>query len=210
VNGFGTETTIGTRSEQREATRARLVDVGVEQLVARGHAALTTVAVQQAAGVSRGALLHHFRTREDLLTAVIERLLELHESAARDVLAATPPDTDEVRRAVTALHAVMQRPAFLAQLDLWTAARTDPDLARLVGRVERRAGHDLARVVDDAFGPVLTRRPGYRAIARLTVQVLRGLVLTDVLRTDPASADAAVDDWTAIVHRLLDPEEGSP
>ena len=79
-----------------------------------------------------------------------------------------------------------------------------------MGRVERRAGHDLARVVDDAFGPALTGLPGYRAVARLTVQVLRGLALTDVLRTDQASAVAALDDWTDIVHRLLDPEEGSP
>jgi AcrR family transcriptional regulator len=200
---------MGVRSEQRAATRERLVDVGVEQLVARGYAGISTVAVQQAAGVSRGALLHHFPTREALLTAVIHRLLELHESAAREVLARTPPDTDPLRRAVTALYAVMQRPAFLAQLDLWTAARTDPHLARLVSGVERRAGHDLARVVDDAFGLEFTGLPGYRAVARLTVQVLRGLALTDVLRTDPASADAALEDWIAIVHRLLTPEEGS-
>jgi AcrR family transcriptional regulator len=186
------------------------VDVGVEQLIARGYAGTTTVAVQRAAGVSRGALLHHFPTREDLLTAVIQRLLELHESAARNVLAGTPPDADQVRRAVSGLYAVMQRPAFMAQLDLWTAARTDPDLARLLTRVERRAGHDLARVVDDAFGLALTQRPGYRAVARLTVQILRGLALTDVLRDDPASARAALDDWTDIVHRLLNPEEGSP
>ena len=110
---------------------------------------------------------------------------------------------------MTALYAVMERPAFLAQLDLWTAARTDPDLARLVARVERGAGHALARVVDEAFGPELTGLPGYRSVARLTVQVLRGLALTDVLRADPASAVATLEDWIAIVHRLLNPEEGS-
>ena len=167
------------------------------------------MAVQRAAGVSRGALLHHFPVRDDLLAAVIQRLLEQHESAAHDVLARTPPDTDRIRRAVTALYAVMERPAFLAQLDLWTAARTDPDLARLVARVERGAGHALARVVDEAFGPELTGLPGYRSVARLTVQVLRGLALTDVLRADPASAVATLEDWIAIVHRLLNPEEGS-
>lgn len=185
----------------------------MELLVERGYAGITTVAVQQAAGVSRGALLHHFPTREDLLSAVIQRLLETHAAAAREALAVArdtdDPDTDDVARALAALHAVVRRPAFLAQLDLWTAARTDPDLARIVVREERRAGHDLARVVDEVFGPRLTAHPRYRAVARLTIQVLRGLALTEVLRGGAGTARAALDDWTDMVQHLLDAQEGS-
>jgi AcrR family transcriptional regulator len=179
----------------------------VELLIARGYAGLTTVAVQQEAGVSRGAVLHHFPMREDLLRAVIRRLLELHEAAAREALTSAPSSADGVARAISALHTVVRRPAFVAQLDLWTAARTDPGLARVVSQEERRAGHDLARVVDDAFGAPLTDHPRYRAVAGLTVQILRGLALTDALRGDPASAERALDDWTRLVHDLLDPTE---
>ena len=95
-----------------------------------------------------------------------------------------------------ALSTVVRRPAFVAQMDLWTAARTDPDLARVVSREERRAGSDLARVVDDVFGRPLTDHPRYRAVAGLTVQILRGLALTDVLRGDAETAQHALDDWT--------------
>jgi AcrR family transcriptional regulator len=179
------------------------VETGVEQLIARGYAGTTTVAVQQAAGVSRGALLHHFPTRNDLLSAVIRRLLEMHEAAAREALASAPRDGDRVARAIAALSTVVRRPAFVAQMDLWTAARTDPDLARVVSREERRAGSDLARVVDDVFGRPLTDHPRYRAVAGLTVQILRGLALTDVLRGDAETAQRALDDWTDMVHDLL-------
>jgi AcrR family transcriptional regulator len=179
----------------------------VELLIARGYAGLTTVAVQQEAGVSRGAVLHHFATRADLLTAVIRRLLEMHEAAAREALSSTPPNADPVTRAITALDTVIRRPAYVAQMDLWTAARTDPDLAGVVSREERRAGSDLARVVDDLFGRPLTQHPRYRAVAGLTVQILRGLALTDVLRGDAETARRALDDWTAMVHDLLDPTE---
>jgi len=179
----------------------------VELLIARGYAGTNTVAVQKAAEVSRGALLHHFPTRADLLAAVIRRLLEMHEAAAREALESAPRDGDPVTRAIAALDTVVRRPAFVAQMDLWTAARTDPDLARVVSREERRAGSDLARVVDDVFGRPLTEHPRYRAVAGLTVQILRGLALTDVLRGDAESAQRALDDWTDMVHDLLAPLE---
>jgi len=201
---------MGVRDAQRDATRARLVEAGVQLLVERGYTGTTTVAVQQAAGVSRGALLHHFPTADALLGAVIRHLLELHEAAAREALAqlpATDDGADDVDRALAALHAVVRRPAFLAQLGLWTAARTDPDLARIVVREERRAGHDLARVIDEAFGPRATAHPRYPVVARLTVQVLRGLALTEALHGDPGTARAALEDWTRIVRQLLDTQE---
>jgi AcrR family transcriptional regulator len=183
------------------------VETGVELLITRGYTGTNTVAVQKEAGVSRGALLHHFPTRADLLTAIIRRLLEMHETAAREALESSQPDADPVTRAITALNTVIRRPAYVAQMDLWTAARTDPDLAQLVSREERRAGSDLARVVNDLFGRSLTDHPRYRAVAGLTVQILRGLALTDVLRGDAETARRALDDWTEMVHDLLGPWE---
>lgn len=196
---------MGIRAAQREGTRALLVETGVGLLIERGYAGFTTVAVQKAAGLSRGALLHHFPTRDALVTAVIGRLLEMHEAAAREALRQS--DGDRVAGAIEAMYAVMRRPAFAAQLELWTAARTDPDLRRLVAQEERRAGHDLARVVDDLFGPELAGHPRFRSTAGLTVQVLRGLALTDVLREDDATARKALEDWIGIVHQLLATQE---
>jgi AcrR family transcriptional regulator len=198
---------MNRRDRQREATRDRLVETGVELLITRGYTGTNTVAVQKEAGVSRGALLHHFPTRADLITAIIRRLLEMHETAAREALESAQPDADPVTRAITALNTVIRRPAYVAQMDLWTAARTDPDLAQLVSREERRAGSDLARVVNDLFGRSLTDHPRYRAVAGLTVQILRGLALTDVLRGDAETARRALDDWTEMVHDLLGPWE---
>lgn len=199
-----------TRAAQRASTRALLVETGVRLLVERGYAGLTTVAVQKAAGLSRGALLHHFPTRDDLVAAVIGRLLEMHEAAAGEALRHVAPDGGRVAGAVEAMFAVMRRPAFAAQVELWTAARTDPGLRLLVAQEERRAGHELARVVDDLFGPELAAHPRFRSVARLTVQVLRGLALTEVLREDDAAARRTLDDWIAIAQQLLEPQEVFP
>lgn len=199
-----------TRAAQRASTRALLVETGVRLLVERGYAGLTTVAVQKAAGLSRGALLHHFPTRDDLVAAVIRRLLEMHEAAAGEALRQAGSDGDRVARAIEAMFAVMRRPAFAAQVELWTAARTDPGLRSLVAREEQRAGRALARVVDGLFGPELAAHPRFRQVTRLTLQVLRGLALTDVLREDDEAARRTLDDWIAIASQLLEPQEVIP
>src|SRR5580765_9050 len=58
------------------ATRAALLDAALDCLVADGYASLTTNEIARRAGVSRGAQLHHFPTKAELLTAAVEHLLQ--------------------------------------------------------------------------------------------------------------------------------------
>ena len=62
-----------TQEERREATRARILDAAHRLLHDEGVSGTTTRAVLDAAGVSRGAMYHHFASHEDLLAAVYER-----------------------------------------------------------------------------------------------------------------------------------------
>jgi len=59
-----------TQSERTEATRAALVAAGRKLFGARGYAAVGTEEVVAEAGVTRGALYHHFRDKRDLFRAV--------------------------------------------------------------------------------------------------------------------------------------------
>src|SRR5436309_2073660 len=63
-----------TKAEQSEVTRAALVRAAEDLFAARGFADTPTEAVVQAAGVTRGALYHHFRDKTDLFRAVYESL----------------------------------------------------------------------------------------------------------------------------------------
>jgi AcrR family transcriptional regulator len=57
-----------------EQTRERLVDVATELFAERGYGAVGTEEIVARAGVTRGALYHHFRDKQDLFRAVFERL----------------------------------------------------------------------------------------------------------------------------------------
>ncbi|MBR0899042.1 TetR/AcrR family transcriptional regulator [Bradyrhizobium tropiciagri] len=63
-----------TQAERREATRKLILDASVEVMVRMGPAGLRMEDVEREAGVSRGALLHHFRTKQDLVLATFEHV----------------------------------------------------------------------------------------------------------------------------------------
>ena len=62
------------QEERTRAMRARLLEATIECLVERGWAGTSTTVVSQRAGVSRGAQLHHFPTKNALVLAAVEHL----------------------------------------------------------------------------------------------------------------------------------------
>ena len=70
-----------------EARRAQLIEIGTRHVEASSFDELSTDAVAEDAGISRGLLFHYFPTREDFVHAIAEE-------AARDLLERTEPDPD--------------------------------------------------------------------------------------------------------------------
>jgi AcrR family transcriptional regulator len=80
------------RAEQAEATRAALVAAARELFAERGYAGVGTGEIVSQAGVTRGALYHHFTGKGDLFRAVYEDVeRELVERIAEQSLPAGEP-----------------------------------------------------------------------------------------------------------------------
>lgn len=97
----------------RDDTRSRLLDAAEAIVADRGVGALTLDAVAAAAGVSKGGLLHHYRSKEALLVAIVARLAAEMRTIFDGLVAAMPPGPGRAARAAIAwaLHSPPEREA---------------------------------------------------------------------------------------------------
>lgn len=82
----------GSRQAKREATRERLIDAAVELVYVESARKLSLEAVAERAGISKGGLLYHFKSKSDLLKAMVERHISLIEKTLAETFEETSCD----------------------------------------------------------------------------------------------------------------------
>ncbi|MEV5576117.1 TetR/AcrR family transcriptional regulator [Spirillospora sp. NPDC052269] len=190
------------RQDRSRATRGRLLEAAVDCLASVGWAGTTVTVVAERAGVSRGAAQHHFRTREELVTAAVEYGTEVRMDRMRarlDELAGRRPDTLEV---VTLLGEMYSSPLFKAALQLWVAASSDDQLRAQVVPLEARFGREAHRLTVEALGADESL-PGVRETVQATLDLVRGLGLADLLTDDSARRARLLHQWAATLDAAL-------
>lgn len=116
-------------------TRDSILDAAVQCFVEIGYAATTTAKIAEVAGVSRGAMLHHFASKTELVQAAIEHLhRKLLELYAGSIAAITSDlDVDERnRRGLRGYWNYLTSDLFIAYHELCVAGRTDPELQSIL------------------------------------------------------------------------------
>ena len=92
----------GKRAAQGRATRGQLIEVATGLFADHGYEGTSVEAVLTAAGVSRGALYHHFAGKEALFTAVLEALSERITVQLTEIISASADPAEAVRTAALA------------------------------------------------------------------------------------------------------------
>jgi AcrR family transcriptional regulator len=166
-----------TQAERRAATRAALLQAAIDTLVEEGYAAMTTRRVAERAGVSQGTQMHYFPTK----TAFVgEALRHLAERIAGEILARVDLRAlGEPRRRAELLEQawlVHTGPEVQAAMELWMAARTDPELRPVLSELEQSVRQILDGAATELF-PERGADPVMAELTDLTLAAIRGLAM---------------------------------
>lgn len=95
---------MNVKAQRSETTRSALVAAARELFAEHGYAGVATEEIVKRAGVTRGALYHHFTDKEDLLRAVLH---ELSRGLAEASAAAALKETDQWKQILAAVDAFL-------------------------------------------------------------------------------------------------------
>jgi len=192
-----------TQEERSAATRGRLLDATLECLAELGYARTTTTEIAERGGVSRGAQLHHFPTKAELVTEAMAHLFDRRDREFRDAFQRLPDDAERGPTAVDLLWSMVAGPTFHAWLELVVAARTDAQLKPKVAALTARFGESVSRT----FGELFPRPPGsapyWDLMPSLTFAFLQGLALDAMAGSDRNEIEAALEIWRQLARLMM-------
>jgi AcrR family transcriptional regulator len=190
-----------TRVPQEERTRAmrrRLLEATLRCLVEHGWSGTSTTLVSERAGVSRGAQLHHFPTKADLVVAAVEHIATLRRDELAEAAAGLPRGKHRTREVLELLGEHFTADVFAAALELWVAARTDPALLAAVEPLERQTGRETHRLTVEMLD-VDESQPGARELVQATLDLIRGLGLANTISDDSGRRKQVLDRWADLL-----------
>jgi AcrR family transcriptional regulator len=187
-----------TQAERTRGTRTRILDAAVEVLRKKGYAHFRTADVARAAGVSRGAQLHHFATKEKLVYATMEHVftnvLDTSRSRARSVRKGDDP----LEKVIADGRDFFFSTPFFISLDIATSINSKAFRQQLMGMV-RKARLPAEQAWLEALMASGMSEKTADDVLWLTLGLVRGLAIRMLWQDEPERFDRLLKLWRGIV-----------
>lgn len=126
------EENSGWQERKSAQTRITLLNAAVRCLAEHGYARTTTQLVAASAKISRGAMLHHYATKAELISSVIDYIMYRRmEIFYGQIAKLTDAERVEEGKGVEIYWNSVQTPEYEAFLELSVASRTDEELRKV-------------------------------------------------------------------------------
>lgn len=156
-------------SERSASTRRLILDATISCLNDWGYGGVTNIKVADAARVSRGAMMHHFPTRQALIVATVEHAHQRLNAFREAEMAEIPPGLPRFRAILDQSLVTQRMPEGAALNEIRIGSRSDAeireavtpmmsaisvDYVRMIGRIAREAGLQVNRELNGLIGTV--------------------------------------------------------
>jgi AcrR family transcriptional regulator len=169
---------LGWQAQKSASTRTQITEAAIKCFVEYGYSRTTTTLIAQKAGLSRGAMLHHFPSRLAVVRAAVEHLHSKRLRAFRKAVTKPAADGDHVRQGVEAYWAHVRHPLFVAFFELAVAARSDKELASILRPAQEAFEREWHQAAVDVFPEWRGRGDKFDLALDLSRYVLEGMAIS--------------------------------
>ncbi|TFL13049.1 TetR/AcrR family transcriptional regulator [Pusillimonas caeni] len=187
------------QSDRSRDAKARLLSATIDVLMSRGYNGLTTKEVAKNAGLSNGALAHHYSTKAELVLAATAVVYD--ECIIRGQRMAKSPESREnpVEGFIADCLSVYFEWPFLAALEVIMVARTDPDLMSSIRPIMLHY-----RRTTNALWLQVFQEAGYteeqaKTILNLSLNIIRGMAENRIWQKDEEAYQLYLKEWVKLV-----------
>ncbi|WP_198341587.1 TetR/AcrR family transcriptional regulator [Perlucidibaca aquatica] len=197
-----------TQAERSNAMRQRLIEATVQCLAAEGYVGTTVSQIITAAGVSRGAPLHHFPTKASLIEATADHLIrQLYIYLGHAIRALEHSDNRLNDMILASWHELFGKTESLALMELMLASRRDDELSAIIQKLWAVGYKTLEVATQHYFEPA---RDGINAthLFVLTHWLLTGMAMERHLMKSDAFAAHFLTLWSRVLGEYLQAKPG--
>ncbi len=189
--------------------RGRLIQATIDCLVDHGYERTTTQKIVDRTGVSRGALLHHFGSKRDIIVAAMDHLLSEHVGRIRGIAMKVREGDIVLDEFVDFLWADYSGPFFHAWLENITEARHDPELREHFVPMVREYHLTLDETWRSFFRKSHITSSQVETSLNQTLCLLRGMGLQTVLRKDDLYYRRLLASWKETLKQMIEVDSGT-
>ncbi len=199
-----------TQDERSADTRRRLIEATLDCLYAEGAARTSTNMIAAAASVSRGALTHHYASKEDLIVDALEFLLREATNDIRDLATKLRNQELNIDGFLDALCDMFLGRLMMLTLEHVTEARHNEHLREHMVRTVKIFHKELDTIWRELFCDENSSEQDVTTTLNMTLCLFRGMGLQSVLRDDPQYYRQLRDAWKLQLCGLLGLDENRP
>lgn len=173
--GSGKE--IGRQAQKSASTRKVIVDAALQCLIKYGYSNTSTPRIAEEAGLSRGAMMHHFSNRNTMIQAAIEYLHSKRLRAFRRAVSSLPDSEPHLHDALIAYWQHVSHPLFVAFHELAVASRTDKELERILRPAQESFYREWYNLAVEMFPEWQSDKEGFNLALNFVQSTLEGLAV---------------------------------
>ncbi len=191
----------GWQAQKSAMTRDTILDAALDCFIAIGYASTTTAKIADKAKVSRGAMLHHFPSKTELIQAAVEylhgKLLFLYakkidEAIGEDEAHSLPVD-ERNRRGLKGYWNYLSSDLFVAYHELCVAGRTDPELQDILEDSIARFDENVAESSSKLFPEWAERGELYAMAMDITKFLMEGMAVSQIVSQKDQRVDRMIN-----------------